>query len=361
MVGVSHPARCLCVPVYGSLSWSEGNRRNEISLLFRDGMRLSALTVSPCALLETLKFNRKRGQRTRVAGYFVAETREINPLSHFHFEIKRGKRGSAAEHIRRLMRAGNRAGRDDPLATGCGNLPECTQHRPETFFKLADEHERVNGSAYRAITISLPRDLTTEQNLNLAHTLVEALADSKPYLFAFRSPVASLEGGSNPHLRIMISDRLPDGIERPPEQISRRYNAIHPARGGWKKDSGGMTRLQLREKVLRQREFVADTINEALAHHGHASRVDHRSLRERGVRRKPERYLGPARIRAMSAEEKNAHVSARRDRQETNRRGTGDDNMPKPTFDEHAPATRLSDDFVVFGCGGLSSRRYSNY
>ena len=335
--------------MHASLSWSEGNRRNEISSLFRDGMRLSALTVSPCTLLETLKFNRKQSQRTRVAGHFVHETRENNQLSYFHFEIKRGKRGSAADHIRHLMRAGSRAGRDDRLATGCGNMPECAQQRPETFFKLADEHERVNGSAYRAITISLPRDLTTEQNLNLAHTLVEALVDSKPYLFAFRSSVSSLDGGSNPHVRIMISDRMPDGIERPPEQISRRYNAIHPARGGWKKDSGGMTRQQLREKVLMQREFVAETINEALSHHGHASRVDHRSLKERGERRKPERYLGPARIRAMSEEEKDAHISARRERRESNRQGAANDNLSRLTFDEHAPAARLSDDIFVFG------------
>lgn len=58
---------CQCMDPYPDLK----EILNEISSLFRDGMRLSALTVSPCALLETLKFNRKQSQRTLVAGLFI--------------------------------------------------------------------------------------------------------------------------------------------------------------------------------------------------------------------------------------------------------------------------------------------------
>jgi len=243
-------------------------------------------------------------------------------MSLYHFEIKSGKRGSAVEYIAYITRTGGYAKRGDLLATGHGNMPDCAR-QPVRFFKVSDKSERINGCPYRALTASLPKNLMPDQNAELSRDLAEILAESKPFLYAFHLPVSSLESESNPHVHVMICDRLPDGIERAPEQIFRRHNSTHPERGGWKKDSGGLTRQQLRDKVLKQRKLVADTINAALARHGHIERVDHRSLDEQGEYRKPERYLGPARIRAMSEDEKKAYVSARREGRQENRKSTG--------------------------------------
>ncbi|WP_249519024.1 MobA/MobL family protein, partial [Escherichia coli] len=45
--------------------------------------------------------------------------------------------------------------------------------------------------------------------------------------------------------------------------------------------------------VLALRSRWADVQNEHLARHGHESRVDHRSLKEQGIKRTPEVHLGP--------------------------------------------------------------------
>jgi hypothetical protein len=62
--------------------------------------------------------------------------------------------------------------------------------------------------------------------------------------------------------------------------------------------------MVLRDEVIATRKKIADIQNQALAEHGHSARVDHRSLREQGLQRRPERHLGPTRIKNMSDEEK---------------------------------------------------------
>ena len=233
-------------------------------------------------------------------------------MSHYHFEIKSGTRGSTAEHFAYITRKGSHAKRQDLIATEHGNMPEWAEQDPETFFLASEKYERKNACPYRDITISLPSALTPEQNVELAKELMKAVAGSKPFQCAVHLSVSSLEGESNPHAHAMISDRMPDGIDRTPEQTFRRHDPIHPERGGRKKGSGGLTRMQLRDQVLSCRKLVADTINAALEKHGHDLRVDHRSLREQGKLREPESYLGPARIRTMSDAQKKTHVSERR-------------------------------------------------
>ena len=245
---------------------------------------------------------------------FFMQTRKGSArMNHIHFEIKSGRRESLTEFIAYIFRTGSHARHDDLVAANYGNMPWWAAENPDLYWKASAKGERTNGAPFRDVTIGLPKELTREQNVGLSEELAHVIAGSKPYQLAVHYPVSSLEGESNPHVHLMFSDRLPDGIERSPEQTFRRYNSSHPERGGCKKDSGGLNRMQLRDKVLAQRKVVADTINMALARHGHAIRVDHRSLRDQGKHRTPERYLGPARIRAMSEEEKKAYVSARHD------------------------------------------------
>ncbi len=237
-------------------------------------------------------------------------------MSHFHFGIKTGKRGSSAEHLAYITRTGNHSKREDLVATGYGNMPEWSEDDPMLFFKSAEKYERKNAGAYIDITFSLPKELSNEQNVVLARQAVEELAGPKPFLLAVHAPASSLEGESNPHAHAMISARVPDGINRPPEQMFRRYNAKHPESGGRRKDSGGMNRIQLANHARNQRRIIADTTNEALTQLGHTTRVDPRTLREQGKRRSPERHLGPARIRSMSDAEKKEYVLIRHKEQQ---------------------------------------------
>ena len=233
-------------------------------------------------------------------------------MESLHFGIKSGKKGAAHEHQAYITRKGRHAARGDLLYTGYGNMPEWAKNDPSLLWKASDRHERKNGSTYRAFTIALPNALARDELISLAKEHAYRLAGTRPFQFAVHMlPRSSLSGEPNPHVHIMICDRVPDGIVREPEQMFRRYNAKRPELGGCRKESGGMTPAELRSQVRAQREAAADATNAALERIGCDVRVDHRTFKERGVEKTPERHLGPARIRMMSEQHRKDYVRGR--------------------------------------------------
>ena len=233
-------------------------------------------------------------------------------MSSYHHRIKSGKKGTAAGHAAYITRQGRHSSLEDLIFTEHGNMPEWAKDNPMLFWKTGDRNERANGAVYREHEIALPNELTPEQQIELARNIKTTIVgDTKPYQLAIHVPASSLEGVPNTHVHLMFSDRLDDGIDRSPQQTFSRYNAQNPESGGRKKDSGGKNRLALRDEVIEARRKCAQLQNDALAKYGHTARVDHRTLRDQGIAREPERHLGQARIRGMSAEDKAQYVTDR--------------------------------------------------
>lgn len=232
-------------------------------------------------------------------------------MASFHHRINSGKKGAAKEHATYIERQGRYRDREDLIHAGYGNLPAWAEGDPAKFWKAADIYERVNGAAYREHVIALPNELSMDQILELAERLVRELVGNKPFQSAIHASKGKLGGIANPHMHVMFSDRVKDGIDRPAEQMFSRYNPKHPEIGGGRKDSGGRSPMVLRDELIATRKKIADIQNQALAENGFDARVDHRSLREQGQQRRPERHLGPARISGMSAGEKAAYADAR--------------------------------------------------
>jgi len=232
-------------------------------------------------------------------------------MATFHHRLKSGKKGTAKDHIDYITRQGKHAKRDDLIYAESSNLPDWAEGDPAKFFKASDTYERANGAAYREHVIALPKELTMEQNCALAKQIAQELVGNKPRVLAVHAPEGKLGGTSNPHVHLAYSDRVQDGINRPIDKTFARYNAAHPEAGGCRKDSGGRNAVELRDDVIAKRKKIADTINQALAVHGHDARVDHRSHKERGIERQPERHLGPAKIKHMSEDDKAMYVTRR--------------------------------------------------
>ena len=244
-----------------------------------------------------------------LAGFFFHEKGLV--MDSLHYRIRSGKRGAAADHIAYIMREGRYSVRKDLVTTGHGNMPSFATPHPPALWKASDQFERKNGSTFRSITISLPAGLNLEQLAELSWRTTRRVAGTKPFQFALHAPPATIGDSLNPHVHIVICDRLPDGHDRPPEQMFKRYNATHPERGGCRKDSGGKSPLELRTHVREQRRIVSEEINAMLAESGADHRIDHRTFKERGIARSPEKYLGPAKIRGMTVEERAALVRER--------------------------------------------------
>ncbi|MBB6600297.1 MobA/MobL family protein [Luteimonas sp. MC1825] len=235
-------------------------------------------------------------------------------MATFHFQIKSGRKGTASDHASYIARKGFHSKRGDLVYASHGNLPDWTGDDPDVLWRAVDRYDRKNAAAYREAIVALPGELTPKQNEALAVEVVEKLTPGKPYQVAIHAPLSSLEGVSNRHLHLMTCDRMDDGIERPAERFFSRHNATRPEQGGRRKSGGGRNRMQLRDELIAVRKEVADTINRHLELHGHAVRVDHRTLKAQGVARTAERHLGQARIRGMSAEGREQFVSLRHKR-----------------------------------------------
>lgn len=231
-------------------------------------------------------------------------------MASYRFEVKSGKKGTAVVQSDYIGRMGKHHLREDLVEQGHGNLPSWAA-TARALWRMADRFERTNGAAYREYVIPLPSELTSPQQHELVMALIHAFAGNKPYQYAVHAPLSSLAGEPNPHLHLMVTDRVPDGVSREPEKVFTRYNAKQPEKGGWKKESGGRNRLALRDELIEKRKRCAELQNATLAKYGHAARVDHRTLSEQGIQRQPEKRLGQARIRNMSTKDKRAHVEAR--------------------------------------------------
>jgi hypothetical protein len=159
--------------------------------------------------------------------------------------------------------------------------------------------------------IALPKELTSEQNEKLVEDLVGHLAPAKPYTVAIHQPQAAIADGNQPHAHVMVNQRMLDGLPRTAEQHFRRFNARSPETGGCKKDSGGRHPLVLKAELKATRALVADVQNQHLMAAGEEARVDHRSHRDRGIDKVPERHLGQHGVRSLKADEREAILAAR--------------------------------------------------
>ena len=221
--------------------------------------------------------------------------------------VKTGKRGSAANHaayIAREGKFGKNLQEPDLVAMEYGNMPDWALGKPIVFWKMADQNERSNGAAYREFELALPVEFSNEQQRELLDDFICTAVGDKPYQLAIHEPVAALGGIKQPHAHVMISDRVPDGIERSPEQTFKRYNAAHPELGGRKKDSGGKDPATLKNDLKTLRAEYANLQNQHLEQNGFDARVDARSNHERGIDKRPEKHMGAAAIKQMSENEK---------------------------------------------------------
>lgn len=222
--------------------------------------------------------------------------------------VKVGPRGKAAAHAAYIAREAGYARRGDVEAVGVGNMPTWAQSSPQAFWTAADANERRNGSAYREFEIALPRELSAEQRRELVETFArQELGDVHAYQWAIHNPPA-LDGGEQPHVHLMFSERRADGHDRTPDTFFKRYNPKSPEAGGAKKGWGErpgekLTRQERAAELERLRQRWEVACNSALDRAGSTERIDMRSLSERGIRRKPEPKQSPKRWNSRAGRE----------------------------------------------------------
>jgi len=217
--------------------------------------------------------------------------------------MKVGGTGKAGPHASYIFREGHYA-RDETLerldATESGNMPAWAENDPVAFWRAADAHERVNGTTYREMEIAIPRELSIEDRTALVQAFVaQEIGDRHAYQWAIHTPVMSSDGGEQPHVHLMFSERQVDGIERGPDEYFKRANSKAPERGGAKKGYGPragerLSREERAEHLKELRGRWGGMANDHLARAGREERIDMRSYVDRGLDVEPASRLLPS-------------------------------------------------------------------
>jgi hypothetical protein len=154
---------------------------------------------------------------------------------------------------------------------------------------MADRYERPGWIVARHLQVALPRELSPEGRLALAHDIGDVTVGRFPHTWAVHEPQARDDSGLQPHVPMLFSPRREDlELDRTPAQWFAKAAARDqdPLRGGVRKD----VHVERKAWLYDVRAAVALRTNAALAREGIETAVDHRSLEARGLSRDPARY-----------------------------------------------------------------------
>jgi hypothetical protein len=217
--------------------------------------------------------------------------------SFYHVSFRSGSRatGASAHSAHNyIVRAGEygEGDRDPVVYTESDHMPGWATGDPGVYWEGADLYERANGRLYVSGDFALPRGLSTEDQVALAHAFAQELTSEErlPYTLAIHAGQSRDGDEQNPHAHLMISERKNDGVERDRDQWFSRAHPSDPSRGGAAKSRT----FHGRAWVESARGRWAELTNETLSRLGRDERVDHRSYERQGVDREPGRHFGPA-------------------------------------------------------------------
>jgi len=164
------------------------------------------------------------------------------------------------------------------------DAPDFCKGRTQLWNTVELSEKRKDAQVAREVEIALPRELSLEQNVELAREFVKSS-------FVDAGMVADLcihdAKGDNPHAHIMLTTR-----HLTPEGFGKKNRE-------WNKD----------EFLQKWREDWEKVCNKHLEHHGVQERIDHRTLSAQGIDRAPQKHLG---VHAHAIEQRTGQPSEKR-------------------------------------------------
>ncbi len=169
--------------------------------------------------------------------------------------------------------------------------------------------KRVDAQLYREVEITLPRELSRADQLQLVRQFVRTQFVAKGMVadWALHAPPAA-DGLEQPHAHVLLTLRRldpntqsgfsrtkerdwnePPDIARAVAEARKRFNNT-----GLAEDHEALERMEALRNVNVWRAAWAQDANDALAQAGSAARIDHRTLEKQGIFRLPQISLGIA-------------------------------------------------------------------
>ena len=131
-------------------------------------------------------------------------------------------RGDGKSHVDYINREGAQSERTDCIFKG-SQLPKWAKGSPQRFFSAATRYEDKGNRRYKEIELSLPNELTLEQNREIVDRFIANHLSNHYYAYAIHEKNGELSGERTPHVHIMFSERLIDDVERISERPAYKY------------------------------------------------------------------------------------------------------------------------------------------
>ncbi|UUZ68771.1 MobA/MobL family protein [Polaromonas sp. P2-4] len=219
-------------------------------------------------------------------------------MFHLHLQYRSRDGGGSCDSARQYIAREERfAGRGDsvrwvrslhmPTWAGGGSAA--------AYWKAAEsKHSRANARTALFVEFALPKNLTRESQDALALQMAEQLSamaiEDGSSIGRLPVTLAIHEGhGRNPHVHVLVSTSINDGVARDDKTWFRRFLPTKPEKGGARRSSY----ITKRRWVHHVRQAWARLANGALALRGLPSNLDHRSNAARGLATQPQIHLGP--------------------------------------------------------------------
>ena len=253
-------------------------------------------------------------------------------MATYHLRVKddtksTGKRISAKRHADYILREegeahadyinreGAQSDRNDCVFKG-NQLPKWAKGSAQKFFSAATRYEDKGNVRYREIELSLPNELTLEQNREIVDKFIANHVSNHYYAYAIHEKAGAVSGERHPHVHIMFSERLIDDVEKTSERPACKYfrRAAKPLKGEAvasferRREHGAPKDKKWHDKkyLYKLRADFAQIQNEVLAKNGFSIRVDYRTLKAQQAeaekhgdeflaqvyKRMPESYIG---------------------------------------------------------------------
>lgn len=236
----------------------------------------------------------------------------------YHLHLSHGSRAggqSASAKADYITRDGRYAERSGLSHTESINMPTWADS-PQAFWRGADEWSRANARLFTEVEVALPAELNQAQQVELAREFAGKLTnhpDGKiPCTWAIHDA-----DKPNPHVHLVLSSRVDDGLVRPDAQtwFSRAASGKKPAEQGGARSWAEATNKDWLEAL---RKTWGQSANRALERAGHQERIDHRSLAKQDehlpelLRRAPTRHVGWAQQKRQEIRQHNERVGVTR-------------------------------------------------
>jgi hypothetical protein len=171
-----------------------------------------------------------------------------------------------------------------------GNAPEWMRERARLWNGVEHREDkstrRSSAQLARELQLSLPHELTLEQNLYLVRDFIKKEFVEHGIVADIAIHAPSRHGdGRNYHAHVLLTLReiRPEGFGKKARLWERQE--LNTKRKSWDQFET--------ERLVEWRRLWAVYENRALVRYGHEQRVDHRSLEDQGIDREPTTHIGP--------------------------------------------------------------------